>query len=396
MSRNRIILIYKLNNYIGFSKMKTIIILTFVIFILVTSCQQNLDNNKSIEVNVFGKLNDNENANLYTLKNSKGSVMKVTDYGAIIVSLTMPDRNGEYKDIVLGYDNLEGYVKNNPYFGAIVGRYGNRIGKGKFKIDENEFQLAVNDGENHLHGGVVGFDKVLWKASPIEKENGSALKLTYNSHDGEEGYPGNLHLEVTYTLTNENELIIDYSGTTDKTTIVNPTQHSYFNLAGNGEPILEHELEIDADKFTPVDKGLITTGEILDVENTPMDFRIAKKIGKDINADYEQLKFGIGFDHNWVLNNYDGTLKHAASVYEQNSGRYMEVLTTEPGLQFYSGNFLDGTIIGKNNIVYNHRTGLCLEAQHFPDSPNKANFPSVLLKPGDEYKQTTVYKFSTK
>lgn len=373
--------------------------LTFKIILtilFITACNQSVDKSSSLDVVTFGKLSDSVNINLYTLKNSSGSVMKVTDYGAIIVSLTMPDREGKFEDVVLGYDNLDGYVKNNPYFGAIVGRYGNRIGKGKFKIDENELQLVINDGENHLHGGLVGFDKVFWKAEPIEITNGSALKLTYNSFDGEQGYPGNFNLSVTYTLTNDNELVIDYEGTTDKTTIANPTHHSYFNLTGKAEKILQHELIINADQFTPVDKGLITTGEFLQVENTPMDFRNAKEIGKDIDADFEQIKFGLGYDHNWVVNDYDGSLKFAASLYEKNTGRFMEVFTTEPGMQFYSGNFLDGTITGKNNVVYKHRTGICLEAQHYPDSPNKSNFHSVILKPGEIYKQTTTYKFSVK
>ncbi|MBI9071134.1 MAG: galactose mutarotase [Melioribacteraceae bacterium] len=370
--------------------------LILIISPILNSCQKEELKPAEVEKISWGKTGDGNNVDLYTLKNNKGSVMQVTNYGAIIVSLTMPDRNNKFEDIVLGNDSLYKYLRESPYFGAIVGRYGNRIGNGKFKIDDVPYQLTINNGENHLHGGLNGFDKVVWQAEPVKVENGSALKLSYHSYDGEEGYPGNLDITVFYTLSNENELIIEYSGKTDKKTIFNPTHHSYFNLTGKESSILDHELIINADQFTPVDSGLITTGELVNVENTAFDFRTAKAIGKDITNDEEQLKFGLGYDHNWVLNNYDGTLKLAVTLYEKNSGRVMEVLTTEPGLQFYSGNFLDGSITGKNNVVYNYRSGLCLEAQHYPDSPNKENFPSVILKPGDTYSQKTVYRFSAK
>jgi aldose 1-epimerase len=346
---------------------------------------------------LFGKLQDGREVYLYTLKNNSGSEAKIIEFGATVVSLLIPDKNGKFADVVLGYDNLEGYVTGSSYFGAIVGRYGNRIGKGKFTLDGKEYQLSINDGENHLHGGVKGFNKVLWKGEQFESKDGEGVRLSYTSPDGEEGYPGNLNIQVTYTLTNSNELKIDYAATTDKATIVNPTHHSYFNLSGSFEnTILDHELMIDADYFTPVDQGLITTGELEKVDNTPMDFRKPTKIGERINDDFQQLIYGKGYDHNWVLNNYDKSVHVVTTLYEPISGRFMEVLTDQPGMQFYSGNFLNGTIKGKNGIVYKHRTGLCLEAQCFPDSPNKPNFPSVRLNPGETYKQTTVYRFSVK
>lgn len=367
------------------------------IVLVIVSCQSNKKENAMIEKTSFGKLESGQEATLYTLTNKKGAQAKITDFGATVVSLLMPDKNGKMEDIVLGYDKVTDYPKSTTYFGAIVGRYGNRIGKGKFTLDGKEYQLATNNGENHLHGGNVGYNKVMWTAEPIEKEAGPALKLTYLSKDGEEGYPGNVKLEVTYTLTNNNELSIEYSATTDKPTVFNPTHHSYFNLSGNTEnTILDHELMINAEGYTPVDAGLITTGKIEKVENTPMDFRKAVKIGDGIGKDFEQLKFGKGYDHNWVLNNWDKSVKLAATVYEPKSGRFMEVLTDQPGIQFYAGNFLDGTGAGKNGKPYKFRTGLCLESQHFPDSPNKPEFPSVTLNPGDTYKQTTIYKFSTK
>ncbi|MBK7103731.1 MAG: galactose mutarotase [Ignavibacteriae bacterium] len=373
--------------------------LFFLMFTLLTIISCSSDEKKVTQKNktLFGKLNDGREVYLFTLKNSSGIEAKIINYGATIVSLFVPDKNGKFEDIVLGYDNLENYVNGTSYFGATVGRYGNRIGKGKFKIDENEFQLTINDGENHLHGGKIGFNKVLWKSELIQNKEGESLKLSYTSPDGEEGYPGNMNIHVTYTLTNNNELKIEYSATTDKPTISNPTHHSYFNLSGSFEnTILDHKLKIDADYITPVDKGLITTGELEKVENTPMDFRKPTKIGERINNDFEQLKFGKGYDHNWAINNYDGSLKNIASLYDSTSGRFMEILSDQPGLQFYSGNFLDGTSIGKNNIKYNFRTGLCLESQVYPDSPNKKDFPNAILKPGETYKQITIYRFSIK
>jgi len=350
-----------------------------------------------IEKTIYGKLPDGREVFQYTLKNAAGVEVKIINYGAIVTSIKVPDRDGKLADIVLGYDSLSGYLGDNAFLGAIVGRYGNRIGKGKFKIDGEEYQVTVNDGENHLHGGKVGFNKVLWDAKVVSSTAEPALALTYVSPDGEEGYPGTVTLTVTYTLTNKNELRIDYEGKTDKPTLLNPTHHSYFNLTGNPtETILNHELTIDADKFTPVDAGLIPTGELADVADTPFDFRKPQKIGLRINDQNEQLQFGHGYDHNWVLNNYDRTVHKEVELYEPLSGRLMEVSTDQPGMQFYSGNFLNGTIRGKNGVLYQHRTGLCLEAQCFPDSPNKSNFPSVILRPSQVYRQRTIYKFSVK
>ncbi len=348
-----------------------------------------------IKMEPFGTTRDGKEVNLYTLRNSKGCEVKITNYGGIVVSLTVPDRDGKLCDVVLGYDNLDGYIKNSPYFGALIGRYGNRIGNAKFTLDGKTYTLAANDGKNSLHGGRVGFDKVVWDAKEIKESGAVGLELTYLSKDGEEGYPGNLSCTVKYLWTNNNELKIEYEATTDKPTVVNLTHHSYFNLACQGD-ILSHELMIRADKFTPIDDGLIPTGELRDVKGTPMDFTKLTPIGAKINQDDEQLKYGKGYDHNWVLFGHSGALRMVASVYEPTSGRVMEVYTTEPGLQFYSGNFLDGTITGKNGIVYKYRTGFCLETQHFPDSPNKPDFPSTVLRPGEKYKSETIYKFKTK
>jgi len=345
----------------------------------------------------FGRMPDGRQIDLYTIKNNSGAMVKITNYGAIVVSLIMPDRNGQSDDIVLGFDRLEDYLNDNPYFGCIAGRFANRIGKGRFSIDGVDYQLTINNGENHLHGGLEGFDQVVWEAEPVFQQQSAGLKLTYHSFDGEQGYPGNLDITVFYLLTDRNELKIEYSAKTDKATICNLTHHSYFNLSGDpATNILDHELMIVADAFTPVDSGLITTGEIAEVEGTPMDFRQSKKIGMDIDADFGQLKYGGGYDHNWVLNDYDGRVKKAASLYDPGSGRLMELYTDQPGLQFYSGNFLDGSRKGKHRIAYPFRSGLCLEAQKFPDAPNKPGFPSVLLRPGEEYHQTTVYHFLIK
>lgn len=366
--------------------------------LLLISGRTNNEDQKMIEKKIFGVLlPTGEQVYSYTLKNKNGMEASIINYGATVVSLTAPDRNGKFEDVVLGYDSLEGYINDKSYFGSIVGRYGNRIGKGKFSIDGNNYQLTINNGENHLHGGINGYNKVFWNAEPAKTDSSQSLKLTYVSPDGEQGYPGTVTLQVVYTLNDKNELQIDYTGTTDKPTILNPTHHSYFNLTGNPEnTILAHELAINAENFTPVDNGLITTGELAKVENTPMDFRKTEKIGLRINENFEQLKFGKGYDHNWVLDNFNGKVQTAVTLYDSTSGRLMEVLTDQPGMQFYSGNFLDGTIKGKNNIQYKFRTGLCLEAQGFPDSPNKPNFPSVRLNPGKTYKQTTIYKFSTR
>lgn len=349
-----------------------------------------------IDVKPFGKTPDGTEVRLYSLRNATGMTAEIMTYGAIVVSLNVPDRDGNMGDIVLGYDNLQDYIKETPYFGAIVGRYGNRIGKGKFTLDGVTYTLAANNDENHLHGGIKGFDKVVWDDEPLWRPDGVGVKLRYLSADGEEGYPGNLQATVIYVLTNKNELRIEYEATTDKATPVNLTHHGYFNLTGGRRDILGHELMLNATQFTPVDAGLIPTGHLVDVEGTPMDFRQPTAIGARIEGDYEQLKFGGGYDHNWVLYNSGKTMTLAARVYEPTTGRVMEVRTAEPGIQFYAGNFLDGTLTGKHGIVYTHRYGFCLETQHFPDSPNKPGFPSTILRPGGKYETTTIYRFSTK
>jgi len=334
---------------------------------------------------------------LYTLTNANGVEMKVTNYGGIVTSLKVPDKYRNLGDVVLGYDNLQDYVKSNPYFGCIVGRYGNRIGKAKFTLNGVGYTLAKNNGDNSLHGGIKGFDKVVWDAQAMVGADSVSVEFKYMSKDGEEGFPGNLSVTVTYALTNDDELKIDYLASTDEVTVVNLTHHSYFNLAGAGSgDILGHELMLAADKFTPVDEGLIPTGELRPVAGTPMDFTQPTVIGDRINQDYEQLVFGKGYDHNWVLNGGGGSMALAASVYEPKTGRMMKVYTTEPWMQFYAGNFLDGSNIGKGGKAYEFRNGFCLETQHFPDSPNKPDFPSTVLKPGEEYKTTTIYKFSAK
>lgn len=335
---------------------------------------------------------DGKSVSLYTLKNKNGLEAQITNYGGIVVSLKVPDRQGNFADIVLGYDSLASYIKATPYFGALIGRYGNRIGKARFTLNGTEYQLAANDGANTLHGGLKGFDKVVWDVDSTGP--GAALTLRYTSKDGEEGYPGNLTVTVVYALTDSNQLRIDYAATTDKPTVVNLTHHSYFNLHGAGTgDILDHELFINADRYTPIDAELIPNGELRSVEGTPMDFRTPVAIGARINVEFDQLRYGKGYDHNWVLSRYGGGLALAARLAEAKSGRVVEVWTTEPGIQFYSGNFLNGTNIGKGGVPYQYRTGLCLETQHFPDSPNKPGFPTTVLNPGETYKSTTVYLF---
>ena len=338
----------------------------------------------------WGNTPEGQPVELYTLTNAKGSEARIMTYGGVVVSLKVPDRSGALGDVVAGFDNLDGYLTPPPYFGAIIGRYGNRIGGGRFSLGGKEYLLAKNNGANHLHGGVRGFDKRVWSAKQLSPQS---LELSYLSKDGEEGYPGNLSATVTYALTDAHELRIEYSATTDKETVVNLTNHSYFNLAGEGD-ILGHQVLIHADRFTPVDKGLIPTGELKSVAGTPFDFQTAKTVGERIEQNDQQLIFGQGYDHNWVLNRTGPGLETAAKVTDPKSGRVMEVLTTEPGLQFYTGNFLDGTLKGKGR-VYTRRSAFCMETQHFPDSPNKPAFPSTVLKPGDTYRTTTVYRFST-
>ena len=353
--------------------------------------------NAQINPEAFRRTIDGAPVDLYTLKNANGLEATITNYGGIVVSLTVPDKNGKLSDVVLGYETLNDYIGNTPYFGALIGRYGNRIAKGRFTINGVDYQLAQNNAENSLHGGRKGFDKVVWQAEKLDTPEGPALKLTYTSKDGEENYPGTLRCEVIYTLTNNNELKIEYTAETDKPTFVNLTHHSYFNLKDAGaSDILGHELMIKSDKFTPVDKDLIPTGELRPVAGTPFDFNKPTAIGARVESDDEQMKFGKGYDHNWVLNRQGEDLELVASLYEPTTGRFMEVLTTEPGLQFYCGNFLDGTNKGKGGTAYQHRTGLCLETQHFPDSPNHPDFPTTELQPGEKYTQTTVYRFSTK
>jgi aldose 1-epimerase len=339
----------------------------------------------------FGVLPDSTRVDIYTLVNHSGITMKVTNYGGIITSLMVPDKNGVAADIVLGYDSLSGYLKATPYFGALIGRYGNRIAKGKFTLEGQEYDLAKNDGPNHLHGGVKGYDKVVWEAEDFKTDSAVGLKLHYLSKDGEEGYPGNLDITVTYTLSDNNTLTFDYTATTDKATPVNLTQHSYFNLAGSGD-IKSHELLIAASRYNVVDSTLIPTGELRDVKGTPFDFTTVKPIGKDLVATGGKP---IGYDHNFVLDT-KSINNLAVRVIEPSSGRVVEVYTDQPGVQFYSGNFLDGTITGKAGTVYQQYSGFCLETQHFPDSPNQPAFPSTILKPGEKYHTTTIYKFSAK
>jgi aldose 1-epimerase len=345
----------------------------------------------SVQQTIFGRIPDGTPIELYTLTNASGLIAKIMTYGATVTALHVPDRNGKMEDIVLGFDDLRGYLGEHPHFGGIIGRVANRIAKGRFALDGKEYRLAINNGPNSLHGGVKGFDRVVWTGEPSKESGGVGVKLSYMSRDGEEGFPGNLSVEVTYTLTDGNELRIDYTARTDAPTPVNLTNHSYFNLAGSGD-ILGHELTLKAERFTPVDDTLIPTGEIHSVKGTPLDFTRPAAIGSRLG----QIKGNPGgYDINYVLNG--GTrLKLAARVYEPKSGRVMEVLTTEPGLQFYSGNFLDGSITGKRGAIYNKHAGFCLETQHFPDSVHHPNFPSVILRPGQTYWQSTIYKFSVK
>ena len=344
----------------------------------------------------FGKLQDGRDAELFTLTNAHGIEVRATNYGGIITVLRTPDRAGHFDDIVLGFDSLSGYFKDSPYFGAIVGRYANRIAKGQFKLDGATYHLATNNGPNSLHGGLKGFDKVLWTAEPFQSDSGAGVKLSYTSASGEEGYPGALAVKVTYTLTPRDELVVDYEATTDKATPLNLSQHTYWNLHGAGQgDILDHVLTLDASAFTPVDSTLIPTGEIKPVAGTPFDFHTPTAIGARIDQPDTQLKYGKGYDHNWVIDRPKGStgLEPAARVLDPKSGRTLDISTTEPGIQFYSGNFLDGTIHGKGGKVYGHRSALALETQHFPDSPNHPNFPTTILRPGQTYRSRTVFTF---
>lgn len=349
-----------------------------------------------VEKNLYGKLSDGREVYQYTLKNASGTTVKLITYGATVTSFSVPNRQGILEDVVLGYDSLQGYVDDRSFFGVTVGRYGNRIKKGQFVIDGQQYQVTINDGENHLHGGRSAFFKALWDAKIVEDSAGPSVAMTYVSPDGEEGYPGTVTITVTFTLTDDNALRIVYEGTTDKPTILNPTHHSYFNLSGSfTTPILDHILMIDADSITEIDEQLIPTGKFLSVENTPFDFRTPTKIGARIDEKHQQLIYGKGYDHNWVLNSSAKGVRKVVEVYEETSGRVLEVWTDQPGIQFYSGNFLDGTLKGKG-VSFKHRTAFCLEPQCFPDSPNHPNFPNTVLRPGERYRQVTLYKFLTR
>mgnify|MGYP001326883084 FL=1 len=380
---------------------KNIINLTFknhlFILIIITISSCNFNENKSrmtIDKTDFGELPTGEKVDKYKLSNSMISV-EVINYGGIITNIKVPDDQGDLKDVVLGFNNIEGYINEHPYFGAIIGRYGNRIKNGKFNIDGNEYNLEINNGEHSLHGGIKGFDKVIWSVKELKGNNFIGLKLNYLSQHMEEGYPGNLNVEVNYILNDKNEFKILYKANTDARTILNLTQHSYFNLSGESSgDILDHELIINADNFLPVDSGLIPTGEIRKVTNTPFDFRNEKKIGQDINLDSKQLDYGIGYDHCWVLNDYGKGVRKVAQAKSNSTGILLEVFSDQPGIQFYTGNFLDGTLVSKEGKSYEKRNGFCLETQHFPNSPNQSNFPSVILSPKENYTTETWFKFS--
>lgn len=373
-----------------------------IIVAVISSCSQKSEQKEEmnepptymkLSQKAFGSMADGKQVTLYTLRNKNGMEMSVMNYGGIIVSLKVPDRQGNIGEVTLGYDSLQQYIDNNPFFGALIGRYGNRIANGGFNLDGQRYTLPTNDGTNQLHGGPKGFDKVYWDITP--GSDSTFLTLTYMSPDGEQGYPGNLSAEVKYTLSDDNEVRIDYTATTDKTTVVNLTNHTYFNLTGDPaqNSILKHSLQINADYFLPVDEKLIPTGDRRPVSGTPFDFTKATVIGTRIDNADPQLKLGRGYDHCWVLNAHDGSLKQVATLTEPQSGRKMDVLTTEPGIQFYSGNFLNESVVARHGPCAT-RSALCLETQHFPDSPNKPDFPSVVLKPGDTYQTTTVYRFS--
>ncbi|MBL31004.1 MAG: galactose-1-epimerase [Flavobacteriaceae bacterium] len=369
--------------------------LFILIIIIICSCNFNENNSRmTIYKTDFGELPTGQKVDKYKLSNSTISV-EVINYGGIITNIKVPDDQGNLKDVVLGFDNIEGYINEHPYFGAIIGRYGNRIKNGKFNIDGNEYNLAINNGEHSLHGGIKGFDKVIWSVEELEGKNFIGLQLSYLSKHMEEGYPGNLNVVVKYILNDKNELKILYNANTDATTILNLTQHSYFNLLGESSgDILDHMVIINADNFLPVDSGLIPTGEIRNVTNTPFDFRNEKKIGQDINLDNKQLIYGIGYDHCWVLNDYGKGVRKVAQARSNLSGILMEVYSDQPGIQFYTGNFLDGTLNSKKGKNYKKRNGFCFETQHFPNSPNQINFPDVILTPEETYSSETWFKFS--
>ena len=387
------------NNKTKSVKIYKLILITIVFFYC---CANNNSKNMNvgfleIEKKSFGKTSDGIEVDQFIMKNNNGMKVGVITYGGIINFLTAKDKNNVYKDVVLGFHDLAKYEAGSPYFGAIIGRYGNRIADGKFDLKGETYELVKNNGDNHLHGGSKGFDKVVWKAKQNITKNLASIELRYLSKDMEEGYPGDLEVKVMYTLNNNDELTVNYEASTDKSTIINLTQHSYFNLSGDFKnDILDHEIVIDADSFLPVNSKLIPTGELQNVTGTPFDFRKSKKIGNDINKENKQLNNGLGYDHCWALNNHHEGFRFAASAHDQISGRFLEIFTDEPGIQFYTGNFLDGTLPSKTEGNYNYRTGFCLETQHFPDSPNQKDFPSVILNPGEKYFSKTSFKFSVR
>lgn len=373
--------------------LSNVVYLCIVVLALLSGCAAT----RGVVKQNYGALPDGRTAQLYTLTNANGLKATLTSYGAILVSMEVPDRDGKLADVTLGYDTLEGWLSNTSYFGSTVGRYANRIAEGKFSLDGKTYTLATNNNKNHLHGGIKGFDKMLWDAKPVRRAGAVGVEFSYTSRDGEEGYPGNLKTTVTYLLTDKNELRIEFKATTDKATIVNLAHHSYWNLTGDPtKTILDHELMLAADQFLPVDEGLIPTAELRPVKATPFDFTQLTKIGARVEADDQQLKFGKGYDHCWVLRNQSRKVALAATLYDPSSGRAMDLSTDQPGIQFYGGNFLDGTVTGKKGVKYQFRTALCLETQHYPDSPNKPSFPSVVLRPGQTYRHTMVLRFYTK
>jgi len=369
-------------------------LLLAAIIVLLVSCE-NLSEVERIKVKSFGILDDGRNVQLFTLKNAQGTSVDIMDLGGVIVSLRTADATGNITDITTGFDHPQQYLSGSGYMGAIVGRYANRIANGRFSLDGKQYSLAKNNGDNAIHGGLLGFDKKFWHSDTESENSEASLSLTLESKDGEEGYPGNLTAKVTYTLNDKDQLIIDYSAITDEVTVINLTQHAYFNLNGHGAgSVLDQEIMINADQYTPIDNESIPTGELASVEGTPLDFRTSKPIGVDINSSHEQIRFGSGFDHNFIISHpVEGELTLAASVLSPSTGRTLNVYTDQPGMQFYTGNFLNGTLIGKEGAVYARRNAFCLETQHYPDSPNKPNFPSTILRPGEQYATRTVFEF---
>ena len=373
-------------------KTQIVVQLTIIALLVISGCGQKTQKSKEKK-----SMKSEKSLQAFTLQNKNGCEVRITNFGGKVMSLKVPDNAGKMGDVVLGYETPEEYIEGNPFFGAVIGRYGNRVGGASFQLDGKKYELPKNDGDNQLHGGPEGFHNHIWGAEKIEKDGNEALRLSYVSEDGEMGYPGRMNITVTYILTQDNSLKIEYEATTNKKTVLNVSNHSFFNLKDGGKSkIFDHEIMINADHYTPVSKALIPTGEILSVAETPMDFREAKAMAPVIDSDHPQIKYGNGIDLNWVLNKPQrGSLTLAAKVHEVTTGRIMEVYTTEPGMQFYTGNFLDGSDVGKDGIAYEQRSAFCLETQHFPDSPNKAHFPSPVLDPGETYTQTTIYKFST-